>query len=502
MSTTNHDDTTDTALRSNALLGAGSDDVRRETKNGREYLVTPVVAAREMVLNYPEINGGQKEFLPSESFQSTADLWAGEPVTTQHPTASTAKSPDAYTEHVFGQVHEPDADADKLRFNEVWVDVERANELGGDAAEVVDRLEAGDPVAVSPGYQPLEIDPSPGRYNGEQYDAVQGEVIPDHLAMFPPDAHQARCDLEDGCGAPRANAVADDALRGDVHDTTAMTNDENDPLDPSTVQRVMSAFGWTGGNGQRANADGTPEGGHDGDCGCGGECGECGDGEQGGSETEPDGGDASGAGGADDSTHMDDETIEDLAEQTVFSEESLRDMNEDELDAVEQITVDDDGGETADEGGDAGTATADGGEAGADADAGTETAEARANAGDADVDMDELASMVRQNAEAVGDVADSVDELRENFVEDEYADEIRTVTNAVDDMTEDDARDLADTNPSALETLAEQHRQSERTNYAARPGQIDRTPDEGASVDDYPAGGRSDYEQRQNAGGD
>lgn len=480
----------------------GGDDVTRVEKAGREYLSFPVVAAREMVMNYPEF--GRKELLPADSFQKTADLWAGQPITAKHPRENTAKSPDAYAETVYGQVHQPEADDEKLRAR-AMVDVEKANSLGGAAQRVVERLEAGKEVAVSTGYDTVGDKRENGTYGGESYDLVQGDVIPDHLAVFPPDEFRARCSLEDGCGAPRANAVLDDELAAgafdsggsDAGDLNHMTDD--DPIDPSTAHRVLSLFGYGNGSGDapRSNAA-NDSGGHD-DCGCGGECGDCGGAGRG--NTDPDDGDSSDADSDTDDNDMPDNDIETLAERTAFSAEQLQSWDDEEIDALEQ-TVEADA-PTGDGGDDAGTQDADGSTDTQTTDANDDgpTTDAAADGGNADTATAggaDKENATEELASVVSELKDEVSELKQNYVESEHEEEIRTVTNAVDDMTEDDARALAERNPAALESLAAEHREEPRANYGGIPGSVDRTPDKENAADEYPTPGRDFGE----AGGD
>jgi hypothetical protein len=176
------------------------------TRNGREYLVFPVIAAREMVLDYPEYN--TKELLSSQRLRESSDMWAGTPLTYIHPEnpTRTADLASEYTETVIGQAYDPQLiDNEKLRV-QAWIDIEKARDIGGLASDVVDLLQSDEDVSVSAGYATIDDDQSGGKHNGQSYDIEQGYIIPDHIAIFPSDEFQARCSWEDGCGAPRANA--------------------------------------------------------------------------------------------------------------------------------------------------------------------------------------------------------------------------------------------------------------------------------------------------------
>lgn len=182
-------------------------EVKSVTVHGREYLVFPLVAAREMVLDYPERNSS--ELLPRRHLQQSVSLWEGTPLVYIHPENErrTADDPREYTETIIGMAYQPEiADKDKLRVM-AYIDVEKARDIGGLAETVVNKLKQGEALGVSAGYATLDDDRSGGTFNGTQYDVEQGYIVPDHIAIFPNDEFQARCDWEDGCGAPRVNMV-------------------------------------------------------------------------------------------------------------------------------------------------------------------------------------------------------------------------------------------------------------------------------------------------------
>lgn len=182
-------------------------DVKSVTVHGREYLVFPLIAAREMVLDYPERNSS--ELLPRRHLEQSVSLWEGTPLVYIHPENErrTADDPREYTETIIGMAYQPEiADKDKLRVM-AYIDVEKSRDIGGLAETVVNKLKQGEPLGVSAGYATLDDDRSGGTFNGTDYDVEQGYIVPDHIAIFPNDEFQARCDWEDGCGAPRVNMV-------------------------------------------------------------------------------------------------------------------------------------------------------------------------------------------------------------------------------------------------------------------------------------------------------
>ena len=160
-----------------------------------------------MVIDYPE--NGTRELLARERLHESVQLWAGTPLTFIHPEneEKTADKPESFTREVIGQVFRPEiVDDEKLKV-QAWLDIQKALDIGGLAADVVERLRSGENLSVSAGYATIDDAFVGGSHNGDSYDVEQGMVLPDHVAIFPSDEFKARCDWEDGCGAPRANYV-------------------------------------------------------------------------------------------------------------------------------------------------------------------------------------------------------------------------------------------------------------------------------------------------------
>lgn len=214
------------------------DEVRIETLRGREWLVAPVVLVREGVLN-----GG---FLPFDEIKASVPGWNGRPITVPpaEGTEAATLAPDGRTsghpietndagepefvsanrrpfieDMVSGHVQNvearddlPDDDGQMSArglVGEAWLDVELLADMGEDAQAVVKRVAQGNTLDVSTGYFHRPIGRQ-GRHDGEQYERVQTDVMPDHLAMLPNET--GACSWPDGCGVPRdptANGVSD-----------------------------------------------------------------------------------------------------------------------------------------------------------------------------------------------------------------------------------------------------------------------------------------------------
>lgn len=362
-------------------------DVTVQSLYGRPHLVAPVVLVKEKVLN-----GG---FLPAEEIRKSEPAWNSVAVTANHPQEGGefvhAATPERVDEYKFGEVYNSEyVDDERSLRGELWLDIQRALALGGDAQDTIARLAqhvddvpddiasleaAGDGMLeVSTGYW-FDAQESVGSHDGESYSAQQQAIIPDHLAALP--NATGKCSVEDGCGAPRvsANQSEGDRVRWDdsdgnttygivvdtLDDDTNMvlvavytpdsddgewtTDDEtrrvstdslsvieqfppissvnSDDDAQSMLERgfelMRAAFNGTRGTGTKEYGTNAGNDGHDCGCGCGG------------------------TGACENSTTME---LEDLAEQTAFSVEQLRDMNDEQRETVVRgvsANADDDG---------------------------------------------------------------------------------------------------------------------------------------------------------------
>ena len=220
-------------------------NVRRISVNGREKLAFPITPLREMVYQYPE--WGRAEYLPGEQLVESAPRWSDTPVFVDHPdsfAANTTRSdPDAFEDAVLGRGYQPEIidhqhdDGDtskKLRIGEARVDIEVAKEIGGAVWETVRRLDNGQVVSVSPGYATVGDTEENGSYRGEEYSVRQGVIKPDHIALVPP-GERARCTPQQGCAAPRMNALGSMSSDQDSIPAALATPDSEVANDMSTT---------------------------------------------------------------------------------------------------------------------------------------------------------------------------------------------------------------------------------------------------------------------------
>lgn len=170
-----------------------SSQARRETYEGREHLVVPVVMLRsDVVMN--------EAFVPQEEIVPMA--WNGRPVMLDHSYGPrgdpiSSNSPQIHERQRVGQIFNALVDGPSLKA-EAWIDIEKASVVD---SEIVSRLEAGEQIDVSTGYLSRDI-PDSGHLNGRSYSQVSRNILPDHLALLP--HATGACSWADGCGV-RAN---------------------------------------------------------------------------------------------------------------------------------------------------------------------------------------------------------------------------------------------------------------------------------------------------------
>ncbi|MDH5508095.1 MAG: DUF2213 domain-containing protein [Anaerolineae bacterium] len=174
-------------------LGAA---VRQHTHQGSEYLIAPVVAVQEMVLN--------GELLPASEISAFIEAWNGIPIPINHPVQDgqyiSANNPDI--SHV-GRFWHARMDGKQLK-GEMWFDLAALKQAGETGAHIRTQLENGEIINVSTAYF-RTVDPQEGVHDGTRYSGIQRNLRPDHLAVLPNE--DGACSIKDGCGVPRINSI-------------------------------------------------------------------------------------------------------------------------------------------------------------------------------------------------------------------------------------------------------------------------------------------------------
>lgn len=218
-----------------------ANQIRRDTFEGREHLVAPVVAVVEKVLN--------DELLPAEEIVESLIYWEGVPVPIEHPVNElgehvSANGRDVLEAQVVGRFWNVvfDEEGAKLK-GEIWIDLEKAGkvERGREAVERLERAERGDAlVEVSTAYF-RELEMMPGEFAGVNFEGVQRNIRPDHLALLLDSV--GACSVADGCGTPRTNKEED--VKANVRGTArrpSFQGTEDTAWTGPTLERMIR--GW------------------------------------------------------------------------------------------------------------------------------------------------------------------------------------------------------------------------------------------------------------------
>jgi hypothetical protein len=188
--------------------------VRIATFQGREWMVVPVVALVEGVIQ--AVNAPGPELVLAEEFGKAPDGWNGRPVMLDHPLLNgervSANEPKVLEKAGLGQVFHATAEDKKLKM-EAWIDLSRSDTVEG-GTEMVERLRKGETVEVSVGVFVTE-EKKAGTYNGRAYGTIWRDIREDHLALLH-EGSQGACSVDMGCGAPRAAEAQEKEKGGNV----------------------------------------------------------------------------------------------------------------------------------------------------------------------------------------------------------------------------------------------------------------------------------------------
>lgn len=180
---------------------------RRETLNGREYIVAPITSIVPGILD----GSDGPLYYPADETGKTPEIWNDIPLTVYHPTVNgepaSAREDGILAEQGIGFAKESAFENGKLR-HMGWFDVEHVRNADKKFAAkpgyspILPRLERDEPIEVSTGLDPVK-DKTPGTHNGKQYHAVARQPYkPDHIAILPD--IKGACAVKDGCGVNNA----------------------------------------------------------------------------------------------------------------------------------------------------------------------------------------------------------------------------------------------------------------------------------------------------------
>jgi hypothetical protein len=153
------------------------------------YIIEDVPFIRPM-----ELAGG---YVPEQNVRETASAWDGVPATLNHPRDDSGRpvAANEKPETHLGITGEPHYDGTHVRGN-IRLSKDRLEDLGDEAEDIEEALEAGDPIEVSSQY--ASVDAPAGEYDGEYRANVERIIRPDSVAILPNGT--GVCSVEDGCG--------------------------------------------------------------------------------------------------------------------------------------------------------------------------------------------------------------------------------------------------------------------------------------------------------------
>ncbi len=199
--------------------------IRRDTLDGQEYLVAPVILLTEGVHS----GSAGPMYYPPEVLAEFPAAWNGRPVPVLHPynedgTPISCNTPEVLERQSVGQLFNVVYEDGKLK-GEVWVNISKARQISPDILEIIPNGQ----MEVSTGFQSNDL-MMPGLWNEEEYMGVVQNIRPDHLALLP--NSRGACSWEDGCGI-RANE--EESLPVDV---TLAARDDKVVLHPKIKSQV------------------------------------------------------------------------------------------------------------------------------------------------------------------------------------------------------------------------------------------------------------------------
>ena len=167
-------------------------EIRKETFEGKAFIVVPVVMMVEGVHN----GSGGPVLHTAQELGRIPGSWDGIPVTIHHPREAdqnvSANSPQQIEQSV-GRVFYTHMDGNKLKA-EAWLDVQK---LAAISPEALEYIQNNRPLDVSVGVF-TDNDIETGIHNGKTYESIARNHRPDHLALLPNGA--GACGWQDGCG--------------------------------------------------------------------------------------------------------------------------------------------------------------------------------------------------------------------------------------------------------------------------------------------------------------
>lgn len=177
--------------------------VRRETLNGREYVVVPTA-----IMQPDSVMHGSKGplFYPRAEVAKNVGAWNGVPLLHNHPSeGQSGRTPRTMAAQGLGYCYNDRVTKNGVRVVDAWFDVELVKRHDRDLPadkRILPRVEGGVPVDVSTGLFTDErrvTNRRDARKPAKTADVETYNYRPDHLAVLP--TTRGACSVEDRCGA-------------------------------------------------------------------------------------------------------------------------------------------------------------------------------------------------------------------------------------------------------------------------------------------------------------
>jgi len=181
--------------------------VRHDSMEDRDWLVGPVQMITEGVHN----GSDGPIFYPAAELAKMTAVWNHKPVVVYHPQRNgigvSACDPVELTARKIGVLMKTTFNDESKKLGaEAWLDPSRIRTVDNRVAEAIENNEV---MEVSTGLF-MDLERTPGEWNGESYIGTARNIQPDHLAVLPD--LKGACSIADGAGLLRMNQSGDDLI--------------------------------------------------------------------------------------------------------------------------------------------------------------------------------------------------------------------------------------------------------------------------------------------------
>lgn len=176
--------------------------VRQDTLEGKDCVVVPTQMITEGVHN----GSDGPIFYPASELAKISAIYNHKPVVVYHPIMGiSACDPIELTARKVGVLLNTQWDDKAKKLGaESWLDPARIEAVDKRVAETITKNEM---MEVSTGLF-MDLERTPGEWNGKEYIGIARNIQPDHLALLPD--LKGACSIEDGAGFLRMNQEGDD----------------------------------------------------------------------------------------------------------------------------------------------------------------------------------------------------------------------------------------------------------------------------------------------------